>query len=68
MLRLNTNLSSDQSDQLQGFRGVKCNDASWGAVVDVFRGSLVQAQVGARTGMEARLLQWDALAENRSRT
>jgi hypothetical protein len=29
------------------------NDASWLSVVDVCRGSLVQAQVGARRGTES---------------
>jgi hypothetical protein len=32
------------------------NDASWEEVVDVCRGSLVQAQVGAGGGTEAILL------------
>ena len=32
------------------------NNALWEAVVDVFRGSLVRAQVGARRGTEETLL------------
>ena len=36
------------------------NDASWVSVVDVCRGSLVRAQVGARRGTEAILLYRDS--------
>ena len=39
-----------------GFCGAIGNDALWEAVVDVCRGSLVQAQVGVRSWTEATLL------------
>ena len=41
---------------IRSFCGAMGNDASWVSVVDVCRGSLVRAQVGARRGMEAILL------------
>ena len=42
-----------------GFCGAIANNGSYEAVVDVFRGSLVRAQVGASRGTAATLLHMD---------
>ena len=42
----------------RGFCGAMGNDDSWVSVVDLCRGSLVRARVGARRGTEAILLHW----------